>query len=180
MNAFQPAIAGGGFDGFVVKFNAKAQVAYASYLGGKSLDIPFRVAVDSIGQAAIVGFTQSLDFPLVNPLQAGYAGGIWDAFVAKVSASGTSLSYSSYFGGGGDDYGYAIYSDGGDNTWIGGSTSSSRDFPIANAYQPSYAGGPFDAFLSHIVTDSTKAPPSSTSRNDEQFGTHLRSTWTKP
>jgi chitobiase/beta-hexosaminidase-like protein/beta-propeller repeat-containing protein len=49
------------------------------------------------------------------------------------------LSYSSYLGGAGDDVGYGIAVDGSGNMYVAGSTTSA-DFPTANAYQDSYRG----------------------------------------
>jgi hypothetical protein len=46
----------------------------------------------------VTGYTISLDFPTTNAFQATF-GGDQDAFVAKLSAAGDSLLYSSYLGG---------------------------------------------------------------------------------
>src|SRR5205814_8581928 len=42
------------------------------------------IAVDGEGNAYVTGQTQSLDFPTVNPFQAAYGGGNFDAFVTKI------------------------------------------------------------------------------------------------
>ena len=56
----------------------------------------------------MTGYTESIDFPTVNPIQAIYNGGddngSTDAFVAKLNPTGSALVYSTYLGGGGDDY----------------------------------------------------------------------------
>ena len=67
-----------------------------------------------------------------------------DAFVTKLSSSGNSLIYSTYLGGGGDDYGYGIAVDGSGNAYVTGYTDSSN-FPTLNPYQ-TYQGG-YSMFL---------------------------------
>ncbi len=59
------------------------------------------------------------------------------------------LSYSTYLGGSGDDYGGWITVDNNGNAYIAGTTMSA-DFPTYNAYQPSYGGGYFDAYVTKL------------------------------
>ena len=65
--------------------------------------------MDATGAAYVTGLTQSsaLTFPAVNALDASLGGG-QDAFVAKVSANGSALLYSTYLGGSGWDFGNGI------------------------------------------------------------------------
>src|SRR5713226_7581473 len=56
---------------------------YSTYLGGSGHDYGYGIAVDSAGNAYVTGFTESTDFPTMNPLQAANAGGFQDAFVTK-------------------------------------------------------------------------------------------------
>ena len=57
----------------------------------------------------VTGIAGSTNFPLAGfPLQTGHGGGIRDAFVTKVNATGSTLDYSTYLGGSGDDIGNAI------------------------------------------------------------------------
>src|SRR5206468_4936313 len=62
---------------------------------------------------------------------------------------GENARLSTYLGGSGADYGYAITIGSGNSIWFGGSTTS-MDFPLVRASQDAYAGGPFDAFLGKI------------------------------
>ncbi|MGH9431859.1 MAG: SBBP repeat-containing protein, partial [Terriglobia bacterium] len=151
MHAFQSENMAQGYDGFASKFNAAgSRLVYSTYLGGTGTNLPWRIAVDSLGHASIIGFTSSADFPVVNAIQPTYAGGPTDAFVTKFGASGASLDYSTYLGGAADEYGYAIHADAAGNVWVGGSTAST-DFPIVKPFQGVYGGGPYDAFLSAIA-----------------------------
>lgn len=90
------AMPGGASDVCVTKLNAAGTaLLYSTYLGGGSDDGGAGIAVDGAGQAYVTGDTRSLDFPTVVPLQAALAGSCdpfcpADAFVAKLSASGTN------------------------------------------------------------------------------------------
>jgi hypothetical protein len=60
----------------------------------------------------------------MNPLQPPKAGGDWDAFVAKINPSGSALVYSTYLGGGFQDYGSGIAVDASGNAYVVGTTGS--------------------------------------------------------
>src|SRR2546426_98513 len=101
-NAFQSA-SGGGADTFVTKINAAGSaLVYSTYLGGTNTDFGRGIAVDSFGNAYVTGFTYSVDFPTKNAFQSANAG-IPDAFVTKVSPGGSTLVYSTYLGGTGEE-----------------------------------------------------------------------------
>jgi hypothetical protein len=138
-NAFQSANAGI-FDAFVSKLSPDGStLVYSTYLGGTGEEQCTGIAVDSAGNAYIVGATQSSDFPTKNAIQATSGGGLNDVFVAKFAATGDALIYSSYLGGSGTDYGTAIAADSAGNAYVVGLTNS-FNFPIANALQSALAG----------------------------------------
>jgi uncharacterized repeat protein (TIGR01451 family) len=147
VGAFQTH-SGGSEDGFIVKMNPTGTaLVYSSYLGGSSVDTPFGLAVDPSGAAVIVGATFSPDFPTAHPLQPTRG----TAFITKVSSSGSSLIYSTYFGGtmgSGNDAARAVAADSAGNVYIAGATGS-IDIPILNAIQPTN-GGSVDAFVSAL------------------------------
>ncbi|MEG5164210.1 SBBP repeat-containing protein, partial [Microcoleus sp. AT3-A2] len=143
---FQNAIAGG-YDNFVSKFDANGARAYSTYLGGSGDDYGADIAVDSAGNAYVVGNTTSTDFPTVNPIQAGNGGVAKDAFVTKISAN-NSLAYSTYLGGSGEENGDRITVDSAGNAYVTGNTTSTN-FPTKNAIQ-TISGGGQDAFITKI------------------------------
>jgi len=79
------------------------ELEYSTYLGGNQNDQANDMAVGSDGSVYVTGRTASDNFPIENPYQSSYSGGSWDAFVSKLSSTGTSLVYSTYLGGSGDD-----------------------------------------------------------------------------
>ena len=150
-NPFQDSYGGGECDAFVTKFsNSGNTLIYSTYLGGSGDDFGHDIAVDNSGNAYVTGQTSSSDFPTENPFQ-GSGNGRYDVFVTKLSNSGNMLIYSTYLGGGGDDYGNGIDVDSSGNAYITGQTTSST-FPTQNPYQGSNAGS-FDAFVTKLSSD---------------------------
>jgi len=151
-NAFQKYHAGGTCDAFVAKLNPTGSaLAYSSLLGGNTDDHGSDIAIDHSGQAYVTGNTESLDFPRMDAFQGNHGGGK-DAFAAKVDATGSSLIYSTYLGGVGDDRGHCIAVDSAGNAYITGITGST-DFPVAPALSPlqgAYGGGTYDGFVAKL------------------------------
>jgi hypothetical protein len=149
LNPFQGTYTGG-FPGtaFITKLSSTgSSLIYSTYLGGGGGDAGFGIAVDGRGNAYVTGNTSSSNFPTLNPYQTDQ--GDRDAFVTKLSRNGASLIYSTFLGGGSDDYGRGIAVDGSGNVYVSGETGSS-DFPTLNPYQMSYQGG-YDAFVSKLT-----------------------------
>ena len=101
----------GGRDAFVTKLSTSGSgFVYSTYLGGALGDVAQAVAVDAAGSAHVTGYTSSTDFPSAQAWQSDQPGD--DAFVAGLAPSGSSLVYSTYLGGNGDDSGHAVAADG--------------------------------------------------------------------
>ena len=147
-NALQPVCVCGDQDLFVVKLSpAGDQLIYATYLGGSRRENGFDITVDASGSAYVSGWTQSADFPTRDPAQPAFGGGDVDAIIFKLDSSGSSLNYSTFVGGSGTiEYGNTIAVDTAGSAYVAGITSSS-DFPTANALQPAFGGGAWDAYL---------------------------------
>jgi hypothetical protein len=148
LNPIQPSLLGQG-QVFVSKLDSSGSaLIYSTYLGGTGGDNTGRgVALDSAGNAYVIGETTSTDFPIVNPIQAANAGS-GDAFVTKLDASGSTLMFSTYLGGAGADVAEGIAVDASGNAYIAGMTGSS-DFPVLAAFQPQ-SGGFVDAFVTKL------------------------------
>jgi hypothetical protein len=90
--AWQQGLGGGSFDGFVAKLNAAGlALDYSTYMGGSGIDSCFGLAVDAVGNAYVMGVTDSVDFPNAAPLQPAFGGGTADVFVAKIKSSGLAI-----------------------------------------------------------------------------------------
>jgi hypothetical protein len=127
-------------------------LSYSTPLGGAGLDAGSRVAADPLGNTYVTGRTVSLDWPTRAPLQPGYGGGVYDAFVAKLDAQG-GLVWSTYVGGGGDDRGVDVDVDAQGYVYVVGRTDS-PDLPVVRALQPALAGDT-DAFLGKLRPDGS-------------------------
>jgi hypothetical protein len=123
-------------------------LVYSTYLGGSGNDAGQGIAVDSSGNVYVTGSTTSIDFPLMNPLQAGNAGDS-DVFVAKLSADGSALLYSTYLGGSANDYGKGIAIDSSGNAYVTGQTASTN-FPLMNPFQANLACAYGNAFVAKL------------------------------
>ena len=104
VNALQAAFGGGGQDAIIANLDPSgSSLIYSSYLGGSGRETDNRITVDSAGNAYLTGKTDSPDFPTANALQPAYGGGRWDAYVAKLNATGSAFIYSTYLGGSGSE-----------------------------------------------------------------------------
>ena len=114
----------------------------------------YGIAIDSSGNAYVTGATQSVNFPVTpGAFDKTYGGGyFWgDAFVSKLNPSGSALVYSTFLGGAEDDLGLGINVDNDGNCYLVGYTVSSSDFPVTtDAYDQTYNGGSYDAFIVKI------------------------------
>ncbi|MDQ1640211.1 MAG: hypothetical protein QOF62_3550 [Pyrinomonadaceae bacterium] len=158
----------GGTDVYVMKLNLSrpgtSGLIYSTYLGGSADEDQFGggIAVDSVGNAFVVGDTRSTNLPVTvgafQPSNGGNSdvfsapGG--DAFAAKLNSAGTALVYFTYLGGSGGDNASAIRLDAKGNAYLVGYTFS-PNFPLSpNALQTTQAGQ-FDAFVACIDVPSS-------------------------
>ena len=134
-----------------------SSLVYSTYLGGSgSVENGRDIVVDDSGEAYVTGFTDSNDFPTVNPPFQNVNGGGRDAFVTKLNANGTALVYSTYLGGSGDDGGEGIAVDSSGNAYITGDTSSTAaTFPILDTAPQGSLKGSQDAFVTKLSADGT-------------------------
>jgi hypothetical protein len=118
-------------------------ISYSTYFGGTAQSAVMAVATDLTGNLYAAGWTEAVDFPVLNPIQSTNHGGV-DAFVFKLNAAGSTLLYATYIGGRGDDRAAAVAVDSSGQIYIAGSTASTN-FPLAAAVRATL-GGPRDAF----------------------------------
>ncbi len=149
--AFSTTLAGGTStgDAFVSKLSADGStLLYSTYLGGSGDEDVQHVAVDGAGEAEVVGYTNSTNYPTVNAAQGTYGGSVYNAFASKLSSDGSALVYSTYLGGNGDDEAYGLAMDSAGNAYVAGLTDSTN-FPLKNALQSTF-NGVYDAFVTEL------------------------------
>lgn len=155
-------------DAFVLKLNpAGSSLVFSTYLGGSGDDVAMGMAMDGAGNALVVGFSNSPDFPVTsNAIQSVSKGpgplsdnnSFGDMFLSQFSPSGARL-YSTLLGGTGDDIAMAVAVSANGTAYVAGLTDS-KDFPILEAAQPNYTGAVYtmtgsiqssDAFVAAIA-----------------------------
>ena len=148
----------GDFDAFVAKVNpAGTALVYAGYIGGSQEDVAYGIAVDSVGNAYVTGYTNSTEatFPVLGGPDLTF-NGRFDAFVAKVNAAGTALVYAGYIGGNQDDLGTGIAVDSVGNAYVTGITfSTEATFPVLGGPDLTFNGGTWDAFVAKVNAAGT-------------------------
>jgi len=143
----------GGSDAYVAKVDPNtAKLIYCGYIGGAGAENGYGIAVDGSGCAYVAGETGSDEqtFPVkVGPDLT--ANGRPDAFVAKVGAAGTDLSYCGYIGGAAQDSANAIAVDTAGRAYVAGYTESSETtFPVRTGPDSTY-NGVGDAFVAQVT-----------------------------
>jgi hypothetical protein len=124
-------------------------LSYSTYLGGSDGDEAAGIAVDGSGRAYVVGRTLSANFPTLNQFQTFQGGaGLYDIFITRLSAGGSSLEFSTYIGGSGTDYVYDIALDTSGQAFLTGSTASTN-FPTQSPFQANRAGNN-DVFVAKL------------------------------
>jgi hypothetical protein len=143
----------GGVDAYVAKISPSGHLLYVTYLGGSGDDRGYGIAVDTSGDAVVVGWTYSGDFPIVNAAQPRLGGGR-DGFIAKLNPAGTALVFSTYWGGSGADSSNGVALDATGNIYVSGETASAN-FPVLNGFQNKSGGGD-DAFIAKFSAFGTE------------------------
>jgi len=132
-----------------------AGLIYSTYLGGANTEEGDAIVVAN-GKIYVTGNTTSDNFPLVGAsLQTTRVSG-FDGFIAEfdpTQSGASSLIYSTYLGGSGQDLPHAIAVDPAGNIYVAGITYS-NDFPTTpTSYQPFYSNnqqGDGDGFLTEL------------------------------
>ncbi len=143
----------GDSDAFLLKVKPDGSgLDYCTFLGGDDWDIGRTITLDTNNNAIVSGATWSTDFPITNDAIQSTNAGQRDIFIARLDASGTELSYASYWGGTGQEEtrGMALGTNG--NLALTG-WSNSADLPTnPDSFAPDY-GGEFDGFLLQLTPD---------------------------
>lgn len=163
LSAYQPSFMGA-TDAFITRLNASGSaLVYSTFLGGPGVDRANAIALDGGGNAWIAGETLSSSFPTSTTAYQRTLSGSSDAFISRIGAAGTTLTYSTYLGGPGActvsdtlrsyrcDAAHGIALDSAGQVWVTGLAGD--QFPLANSSQT--FGGNGDAFLAQFNSTLT-------------------------
>jgi len=138
-------------EAYVAALNATGSgLIYSTFVGGSGSERGRDIALDSDGNAYVIGDTDSTDFPTTPGAYKTALSGPADAFVLKLDPTGSSLVYSSYMGGNGGETGYSIALDLAGDAYVTGITSSTNYPVTVGAFQMSFKGGPYDVYVTKL------------------------------
>jgi hypothetical protein len=124
-------------DVFITKISAAGdELLYSTYFGGYQDDRAENVALDDAGNIVFAGETTADDFPLVNPISSDPN----DLFLSQLSADGSTLQFSTYFGGEDPDSLGGMVLDAEGFVYIAGSTQSIYFPTTPGVFQEDFMG----------------------------------------
>ena len=146
------AVSDSTFDVFVVKLDPSgSRVIYNAVFGGSGLDRGTSIAVDRDGAVYVGGVAFSADFPVTEgAAQPTFGGGTRDGFIAKLSADGSRLLYSTFFGGSALEDINALVLDDLGRAYVAGATASDDMPTTADAIAVARPSDSTAAFLARL------------------------------
>ncbi len=158
---------------FLTKFSRDGlEVDFSNFLGGSGSDVGQSIAIDTIGDIYVAGYTLSPDFPATAMNEVPPDGGGENGFVVKFSLSGGTIRYSAVIGGLDDDRFLSVDVDSGGSAYLVG-YSASDDFPLSAPIQSRYGGGETDAVylkLSSVGNEMVISSYLGGSASEEAYG----------
>ncbi len=163
----------GDTDGFITKFDADGKVVWSTYLGGPNYDRIYGVEVDASHDVYVAG-RAGRGFPTTSgALQTAFAGdsapngpyGSQDGFVSKLSADGSTLIWSTYFGESGPGFIRDIDIDSQKRIYVVASSINGSDMDqyVTSGAAQSTRRGDYDSFFARISADGSAV----------EYGTYL-------
>ena len=125
------------------------ELIFSTYSGSTADNFGYTATYDAQGHLYAGSSVFGTGYPVTSgAYQAAWAGGTGagalagtDIALTKFSLDGTSLIYSTYLGGSGDELPHSLITDDQNNLYMLG-TSGSDNYPVLpGAYQPGFAGG---------------------------------------
>ena len=163
-NPFQ-SVFHGKRDAFVTRISALGEkLMYATFLGGTNYDCAYSMELGQSGDVYLAGTTNSSDFPLtVNAYDKTYNGGYYeygsedskggDIFICQLKTKGSTLNYSTYFGGtGNENFPQLIVNNANDLLLVG--QTNSPDLPVTATALNKVKKGGTDIFITKINANS--------------------------
>ncbi len=145
----------GAWSAFVARIDPHSnQLTYSTLLSGSTGEGALSICVDSQGRSTVTGWTVSPDYPTTSgAFDTIFGGGVWqDAFVTRLDPTGSSLIFSTFLGGTGEDRGRRVLLDSDGSVVVVGRTRS-MDFPVVpGSYRLTHpsAGAGYVSFVTHL------------------------------
>jgi len=143
------------FDVFVAKFSPNGNQLWGTYYGDSDVDEAFGIAHDSNNNIVVTGVTRSISGIAFGQSHQVVPGGVQDGFIAKFNPTGSTVLWSTFYGGSGDDFGVDAETDQNDNIYVCGVTTSSNNMVSAGASQ-TVQGSYDDSFLASFTASGTR------------------------
>jgi hypothetical protein len=153
-----------GSEAFALKLNPTGSaLVYSTFLGagGGSSVVP-----DASGAVWLAGAASPGAAITADAFDPSFNGGVVDAYVAKLNATGSAIDFASYLGGSNSEAGDDIALDPAGNVYVTGHTYSSDFTTTPGAFDRTWAGDPNifwgDAFVAKISGTGSTPPPTPT------------------
>ncbi len=150
-------------DAFITKLSADgSRLIYSTYLGGSGQDIGRGIHLHPTGEVVISANTESDDFPTTpGVVLPRHQGGTNHGYIAKLSADGGSLAFSTYLGttDARNEYVFSVAEDHRGHYWFAGSTNGTNWGSLAitaDAFQPERSSGPVEMFVGKLSLDGSQ------------------------
>lgn len=156
------AVANGGTDFFIAKYEANGTPIFATFVGGNDNDTmdSNNLALRADGRVVVAATTSSSSFPVpeltaYDPFINGSAGALpysGDCVVFVLEDDGSALLGATYYGGGNGDGCSAVGVDGNNHIYVAGGTRSTN-LPTANGAFQTTLPAPLSAFMAVFSAD---------------------------
>ncbi len=150
-------------DAFITKLSSDgSRLIYSTYLGGSGQDIGRAIHLHPTGEVVIAAGTESSDFPTTpDALLPENPGGRNHGYIAKLSADGSRLVFSTYFGttNSTNEFIFSVAEDNRGSYWFAGSTKGTDWGSLSitpDAFQPERSSGQVEMFVGKLSLDGKK------------------------
>jgi hypothetical protein len=142
-------------DAFVAKLDSEGRtLLWSTLIGGNSYDICLDLALDSSGDPIVVGWTASATFPTTTGVLAGTLNGWSDAFLSKFDSTGSTLIWSTFLGGSGEEHATGCVVEASGTIVVAGWTGS-LDFPVMEGSYDTSPNGDVETYLAKLDPAAT-------------------------